>query len=81
MRRGKGVACRIVAKPARAGGVVQAGGEYFGFAVAMGRSRPGGFKIAEKERLAYPSNDLEGLAHGEAGPLNIGITIYKGNEP
>jgi len=75
MRRATGFACRIVAQPARASCVVQARGERFDFAMALGRRRPGGFEIAEKERLAYPSPDLEGLAHGEAGPRNPGITI------
>jgi len=81
MRRATGVARRILAQPAKAGGVCEARGECFDFAMALGRGRPGGFQIAEKRRYAYPSHDLEGMAHDESGPLNSGITIYKGNEP
>ena len=81
MRRATGAARRILAQPAKAGRVCKARCECFDFAMALDRGRPGGFQIAEKQRYAYPSHDLEGLAHGESGPLNPGITIYKGNEP
>lgn len=77
MRRGTSDPRGSVARLAKTGRDLQARGEYFCFAVALGRRRPGGFKIAEKERHAYPSPDLEGLAHGEAGPRNNRLTIYK----
>jgi hypothetical protein len=74
MRRATGFVGGIVAQLAEAGGRGQTGGNCGGFAVALGRGRFGGFKIAEKERFAYPYPDLEGLAHGAAGPRNHRIT-------
>lgn len=76
MRRATGFAGGIVAGLAKAGGRRQTRGDGFDFAMALGRRRINGFEIAEKERSAYPSHDLEGLAHGATRPRSIRITIY-----
>jgi hypothetical protein len=70
MRRATGFAGGGVAELAKAGGRWQTRGDCGGFAVALGRGRFGGFEIAEKERFAYPYPDMEGVAHGAAGPRN-----------
>ena len=76
MRCAAGVAGGIVARLAKASGGGETRGVYYDFAMALGRRRFDGFQIAEKECFAYPSHDLEGLAHGAACPRNIRITIY-----
>jgi hypothetical protein len=74
MRRGTGFARGSLARLAKARRRRQTRGPRAEFAMALGRRWIGGFEIAEKERFAYPFNDLEGLAHGAAGPRNLTMT-------
>src|SRR5258706_294924 len=63
MRRATGLAGGSLARLAKTRRRLRARGENLALAMALGRRRPGRFEIAEKECFAYPSHDLEGLAH------------------
>ena len=75
MRRGEGVARGGLARLAKARRRRQTRGACVELAMALGRHGFSGFEIAEKERFAYPFNDLEGLAHGAAGPRDRILTL------